>query len=677
LFAGEKAVKKEASSFDVAVVVAELKQSILDAWIANIYQTDYKTLILKLHKPDQPALNLLIKAGNRLHLTNFTIEKPPKPSAFCMMLRRFLRNGKIQNVAQHEFERIVTLQIRAKQEKFQLACELFGDGNIILINAENKILQALSYRRMRDRNILRNEPFQYPPPSGKNPFTIERTDLDEIRTYEQTEIVKALARFLGVGGLYAEEILLRAKIDKNTPCKALGTEELDHVFNVLGQMLSKIEKDETEPAIVIDEKGEWIDVVPFRLEKYAAFRTKPYSLFSQALDDYYAEKGAEQKVTTATTEIDQVLSQQQRILGKQQKTFEELEQEIKKNKEIGNAIYAHFGELQLLTQEILKAKNMGKQWNDIAKLLEEAKKKGRPPATFYTSTDPENSILHLAVDRLAFSVNLRKSIQENAAEYYEKSKKAEKRLEGAEKAFEETKQKITELQKQKNEKLAEVSKPIVKKVERRKLWYEKFRWFRSSESFLVLGGKDALQNEILIKKHAESHDLVFHADIVGAPFVIIKTEGRMPSEQTVKEAAEFAAAFSRAWKEMFSAVDVYWVHPEQVSKTPPPGQFLAKGSFMIYGKKNYLRQVQLRTAIGVVIEDETIRVVGGPKNAVANQTRIYIEITPGEQPSGTLAKQVRELLSKKLPTQWQERMPVLSLEEIQNFIPSGKGVVLP
>ncbi|HVP41550.1 MAG TPA: ribosome rescue protein RqcH [Candidatus Krumholzibacteriaceae bacterium] len=670
-------MKKEATSFDVAVVVAELKQSIKDAWITNIYQTDYKTLIFKLHKPDQPALNLLIKAGNRLHLTNFAIEKPSKPSGFCMTLRKFLRNGKIQTIEQHEFERIVTLQIRAKQEEFLLVCELFGDGNIILVNAQNKILQALSYRKMRDRNILRNETFQYPPPSGKNPFKMERKDLDEIITFGQTEIVKALARFLGVGGLYAEEILLRAKIDKNTPCKALGTEELDRVFNVLGQMLSKIEKNETEPVIVVDEKGEWIDVVPFRLEEYAVFQTKSYPSFSQALDDYYAEKGVEQKVTTATTEIDQVLAQQQRILSKQQKTLEELEQEIKKNKEIGNAIYAHFGELQLLMQEILKTKNIGKQWNDIAELLEEAKKKGKPPATFYNSIDPKNSILHLAVDQWAFSVNLRKSIQENAAEYYEKSKKAEKRLEGAKKAFEETKQKIVELEKQKTEKLAEVSKPIVKEVERRKLWHEKFRWFHSSEGFLVLGGKDAMQNEILIKKHTEPHDLVFHADIAGAPFVIIKTEGRVPSDQTVKEAAEFAAAFSRAWKEMFSAVDVYWVYPEQVSKTPPTGQFLVKGSFMIYGKKNYLRQIQLRTAIGVMIKDETISVIGGPKNAVANQTSLYVEIAPGERPSGTIAKQVRELLAQKSPKQWQERVLVLSLEEIQNFIPSGKGVVLP
>ena len=669
-------MKKEVTSFDVAVVVLELKQSIIDAWVTNIYQTDPKTLILKLHKPDQPPLNLLIKAGNRLHLTKLLIEKPPTPSGFCMTLRKFLRDGKIRAIEQHEFERIVTLLIRAKQEEYQLVCELFGNGNIILVNAQNRILQALSYRKMRDRNIIRNETFQCPPPSGKNPFMIERKDFDAIRTHEQMEIAKALARFLGVGGLYTEEVLLRAGVDKNTPCHSVSTEELDRIFDILKQMLSKIEKNQTEPVIVVDEKGEWIDVAPFRLEKYMASQTKPYSSFNQALDDYYAEKTVEQKVTSVTSEVEQALAQQERILSKQQKTQGELEQEISKNKEIGTTIYAHFSELQLLTQEILKAKSTGKQWKDIGELLEEAKKKGKPLALFYESIDPKTSTLYLTIDQLIFPINLRKSIQENAAQYFERSKKAEKRLDGARKAFDETKQKIIELERQEKEKLAEVGKPIIKEAERKRLWYEKFRWFHSSEGFLILGGKDATQNEMLIKKYVTPHDLVFHADIVGAPFVIVKTEGRVPSEPTIREAAEFAAAFSRAWKEMFSAVDVYWVHPEQVSKTPPTGQFLAKGSFMIYGKKNYLRQVPLRTSIGVLSKDETVEVIGGPKDAVASQTSVCVEVAPGEEPSGTLAKHVRELLAQKAPLLRTDKAHLLSLEEIQNFIPAGKGMVL-
>lgn len=669
-------MKKEITSFDIAAVVSELKQLIADAWVTNIYQIDFKTLILKLHQSDQPALNLLIKAGNRLNLTGFVQEKPAKPSAFCMTLRKYLRNGRIQSIEQHEFERMVVIGIKAKQIEFQLMSELFGDGNIILVNAQNKILQALSYRKMRDRNILRNETFQYPPPSGKNPLKIRRKDLDEIKNYGQQEIVKMLARFFGLGGFYAEEILLRANIHKNAHCDSLSISELDSLYSSLKELLDKIHTGQTKPAIILNGNNEWIDVVPFPLEKYSTFKGEYYGSFNEALDKYYAEKGVDEEITATTTGTEQSLAQQERILTKQQKTLEELEQEIEKNQKIGEAIYAHFSELQVLVQRIMEAKNSGKLWNEIVLALEKAKREGKSITKYYSSFDAKNSFLYLSTDKLVFPISLRRTIQENAAEYYEKAKKSQKKREGAAKALSETKQKMIELERQKNEKVAAITRPVPQKVEK-KAWYEKFRWFHSSEGFLVIGGKDSMTNEILIKKHMETNDIVFHADIVGAPFVIIKTEGREASEQTIKEAAEFAAAFSSAWKNMFSAVDVYWVHPDQVSKTPPSGEFLSKGSFMIYGKKNYFRKIPLRTAIGVVTkEEEQTLVIGGPKGAIASQTNFYVEIAPGDQPSGPLAKRIREILLRKVPKEWQKTMLSLSLDTIQSFIPSGKGILL-
>ncbi len=209
-------------------------------------------------------------------------------------------------------------------------------------------------------------------------------------------------------------------------------------------------------------------------------------------------------------------------------------------------------------------------------------------------------------------------------------------------------------------------------VRREKVWYEKFRWFHSSDGSLVIGGKDATTNEILIKKHMEPHDIVFHADIVGAPFVLIKTEGKTPSEQSLKEAAQFAASYSRAWKTMFGVVDVYWFHPKQISKSPPSGQYLRKGSFMIRGAKNYIRNVPLAVAIGVQIK-EYARIIGGPPKAVSKHTKIYVEIVPGDHKSGELAKQIRRILAEKTPEDLRKQVIEIPLEEIQVFIPSGKG----
>jgi predicted ribosome quality control (RQC) complex YloA/Tae2 family protein len=668
-------VKKEITSVDIAVVISELNELISDAWVTNIYQTGFKTLILKLHQADQPTSNLLIKAGNRLHLTTLALEKPSKPSAFCMTLRKHLRNGRLKSIEQHEFERIVIIRIKAKQTEFQLISELFSDGNIILVNS-NKILQALSYKKMRDRNILRNETFQYPPASGRNPNKTERKDLDTLRNYGRLEIAKAVARFLGLGGFYAEEVLIRAHVNKDTPCDSLSFVELDNIFNSLKELLSKITEKRIKPAIIISERNEWIDVVPFPLEKYSTFRTESYSSFNEALDIYYGEKGMQEKITTTRTETEQLLAQQERILSKQQTTIKELEQEIQKNKRTGEFIYAHFTELQLLSQKITDARNSGKSWNDIVSALDEKKREGKAPAGYYDSLDPQNSFLYILDGELKFPINLRRSVQENAAEYYERAKKAQKRREGAMKALLETKEKMNDLERQRIEKVNAIRKPEPHKIEK-KAWYEKFRWFNSSDGFLVIGGKDASTNEILVKKYTEPHDIVFHADIIGAPFVIVKTQGREVTDQTIKEAAEFSAAFSSAWKEMFAAVDVYWVHPDQVSKTPPTGQFLARGSFMIYGKKNYLRKVQLRTAIGIVTRKEKeVKVIGGPRESILCQTGFFVEIAPGDQPSGQLVNRIRELLAHQVPTECQETVLSLSLDAIQSFIPSGKGTIL-
>jgi len=669
-----KPLKREITSFDVAAIITELKKRIVDAWIVNIYQSNFKTLIFKLHKPDQATQHLVIEAGSQLHLTHFSIAKPSKPSGFCMGLRKFLRNGKIQAIEQHEFERIVIMKIKAKQEELTFITELFGDGNIILVNKENKILQALTYRKMRDRNILRNEKFQYPPPSGKNPFKIERKCLDEIRSFDRLETVKALARFLGMGGFYAEEILLRAQVDKNTPCNSLGNADLDAIFRVLKDLLSLIETEKLSPAIIMNDKGRMIDAVPVSLEKYASFHSKPYPTFNDALDTFYTETAIEEEKTAETTDAEQLLAQQERILLRQQKTIEEIENEIKNYKKIGDIIYAHFNELQLLFQKFITAKSDGKSWKETVSTIEKEKEASEIPAVYFSSFNSENAILHLSVDGLTFPVNLRKSIQENAADYYEKAKKAQKRREGAKKALQQTIQKMSEIRKKSVEKIAAISKPELRQPETR-AWYEKFRWFYSSEGFLVLGGKDASTNEVLIKKYVEPNDLVFHADIAGAPFVVVKTEGRDASEQTIKEAAEFAATFSRAWREMLGALDVYWVRPDQVSKTPPSGQFLPKGSFMIYGKKNYLRKVPLRTAIGVIpMEEGKVKVVGGPKDAIAKQTGYYVEISL-ELSSGALAKTIRASLSQKVPKELKETVLLLPLEEIQKFIPPGKGKV--
>ncbi len=665
-------LKKVMTSFDVAAVTQELNGTVKDAHVAKIYQIGPRTLLFRFRRPDQPKLHLLIEAGKRLHLTSYKHETPQKPSSFCMALRKHLDNGVVKEIRQHEFERIAIMEISTRQGDFQLVSELFGGGNVILVDPEGKILQAMTYKRMRDRNILRGEIFQHPPARGRNPRNLNPQDFREIEELGQTEIVRALTKFLSISGTYAEEILLRAGVDKKTTCVALTEQEVDGLFSQLQKLLSLTDAGKMEPRIVIDEEDAWIDVTPVPLKKYSQFMQRQYESFNRALDDYYAKITSEEMAGESTEEVEGEVARHRRILQRQKKALENLKEPIIKNKRVGDLIYLHFGDLQSLLQKILEKKKSGKSWEEIIAQMEEGKKANRLPDVYFHSLEPSNQVLQVSVEDQVFSLNIRHSIQANANRYYLRSKKAEKKLMGAEKTLHETRAKIEELEKQVNLVKA-TQRPLAKR--RKREWFEKFRWFRSSDGFLVIGGRDATTNEIIIKKHMEPHDLVFHAEILGAPFVLIKTEGKTPPEQTIKEAAQLAASYSRAWREMLSTLNVYWVNPDQVSKTPPSGQFLKKGSFMIRGTKNFVWGVPLQVAIGLEPGEEETGVIGGPVDAIAHQTKVYVEIVPGEQKSSQLAKKIRHELSTKVSEDLKRSITEIPLEEMQRFIPSGRGKI--
>ena len=656
------------TSFDIAALTPELDRTIKGARIDNIYQINPTTLLLKLRQPSQPSLHLLIGSGKRLHLTSYALEKPKRPTAFCMALRKHVRNGRVTGIRQHEFERVITVQVSTGKDDFQLIIELFGGGNIILVDSQNKILHALTYRKMRDRNILRGETFQHAPPRGRNPLKLSRPDFGEIETLGQLEIVKALTKFLSIGGLYAEEILLRACVNKDAACESLTKQEIDRIFDEFHKILSIFKTGNVEPCIVIDERSAWIDVTPMLLEKYARFEQRPYEAVNKALDEYYTKTAVEESVVEVSKEAEKEVAKQRRILKRQQKALKDSIEKIEENRKIGDVIYTHFNDLQLLFQEIASEKRDGKSWKQIVSSIE--KEAEHIPAIHFHSLQLERLILNVSVDGLVFPLNIRRSIQVNAANYYKKAKKAKRKLEGVKKALEETQTKIMELQQQRGRLVKETRK--LPPERRKRAWYEKFRWFHSSDGFLVLGGRDATTNEILIKKHMEPHDVVFHADVVGAPFVLIKTEGKHPPEQTINESAQLAASYSRAWREMLDTVNVYWVSPKQVSKAALP---LKRGAFIIRGSKNYVRNVPLQIAIGVQIKEERPIVVGCPVEAISKETSIYVEIIPGNQKSGELAKRIRRLLAKKFPEALQKRILEIPLEEIQRLIPSGRGAI--
>lgn len=261
---------------------------------------------------------------------------------------------------------------------------------------------------------------------------------------------------------------------------------------------------------------------------------------------------------------------------------------------------------------------------------------------------------------MEIELDLTQSLEQNAARYFELAKKARKKLQGATKALEESKRKLEQLQKEESKSREEEQRREEErkvKQERTKEWYEKFHWFISSEGFLCIGGKDATSNEIVIKKHLEKGDLVFHTDMAGSPFFVVKN-GQQAGDATKEEAAIATAVYSRAWKLGHTAADVLYVLPEQVSKEAPAGEYMAKGSFMIRGRTNYLHP-KLECALGLVEG----RVIGGPEAAIKAKTENYVVVVPGDEGKGSLTKKIRHKLGGG------------ELDEIMAFLPAGGGGV--
>jgi len=679
--------KKEFTSFDVAATISELKGLIAESRVNNIYQLGEKTLIFKLHKINLPPIRLVVEAGRRLHSTVYVQESPAIPPAFCMSMRKYLRGAWVVAMEQYEFERILTLSFKTKEGPLKLVVELFGEGNVILTNEKNMILQALFFKRMRDRNILRNEALVFPPPSGKNPFKVSLSELQEgLKKAGEAEVVRATARFLGIGGVYAEEVLLNANVDKAKLCKNLTDMETQVIFDALQRLLSKLAAGNLEPGIVLDQDGSFLDVVPLKLKRYEDFKTQGYNSFNEALDEFFLRVTAAEKAL-ADVEVDKLKQEAERlkrVVAEQEKSIREDEAKAARDKLIGDIIYGHFNELQTFQDKLLNANMAGKDWNTLINTAVAAKKNGSIPEVYIESFDERDLAVDLCMDNLRFSINLRHSLFDNANEYYERGKKAKQKSAGALTALEESKKNLVKIEKELHEaeelrslKPAEIMEALSKrKVEREdREWYEKFRWFTSSDGFLVVAGKDSVSNEVLIKKYTAQEDVVFHAEISGAPFTVVKAEGKTIPEQTLHEAGEYAASFSRAWRENAGSVDVYWVKLDQLSKSGPSGESVPHGAFAVVGKRNWTRSVPLKVAVGIIVSEETC-FVGGPVEAVKAKTKTYVALAPGDSTGKALLQQILKSLMLKLPKEQREKTGKTSIEQIREFVPYTKGTIM-
>ncbi|MFN3910164.1 MAG: NFACT RNA binding domain-containing protein [Candidatus Anstonellaceae archaeon] len=212
----------------------------------------------------------------------------------------------------------------------------------------------------------------------------------------------------------------------------------------------------------------------------------------------------------------------------------------------------------------------------------------------------------------------KKNIWKNLEEIYQKLKELELKKEKIEQEIEKTKKEMDRLYQE-----TPVAQEQKKEIKKRKLWYENYLWFYTTNNFLVIAGKNAKQNDELYAKHLKEEDLFFHAEIIGAPATILKN-GLKAKEKDILETAQWAASFSSAWKKKIASIDVYYVKKEQITKHSA-GQYVGKGAFLILGKRNWLKDIEL--ALKIIKENEQFYVL--PKNHSKNKNNLVF-LYPGD-----------------------------------------------
>ncbi len=235
------------------------------------------------------------------------------------------------------------------------------------------------------------------------------------------------------------------------------------------------------------------------------------------------------------------------------------------------------------------------------------------------------------------SIDLTKSAQENAQDYFGKSKKARKKAEGAERSSRELREQLSE-----QESVRPERKELRKIVERQ--WYEKFNWFFTSNSMLAIGGRSAQQNELVNSRHFEQNDLFFHADVFGASVTILK-DGAGASREIREEVAQFAACYSSAWEIGSATASVYSLKREQISKSTGKGS-LGTGSFLMSGEREWFRNMTLELcAFAEKGKDgaEEIRIV--PSLTCSRRgIKSFLRIRPGNTKKSDAAKYIAKRL---------------------------------
>jgi len=651
------------SEIELKFLVNHFKEIIDDVYyISNIYPITKSSLIIKFHHSQKNDISLLVSTFG-ICVTKYKYSVIEDNDAI-KKIKSELERSKLVDVSIFEGERIVQFIFQnVNGLKHYLIIELFGNGNIILCNESLKILALINSINVRHRVLKPGLNYAPPPPRGVSPFSINLDNFLSLvnATKEEGEgnidIKKWLGRNLSISKKFVEHIINNSKI-RNKKINDLSDDDFKSLFDGLIFLITNISNGVGhEPCIVLDEIGNPTDISPIIPSTVNSNQIKNFSSYSDAVDEFlnYLIVNSD---ATKNSDLEKRLELLEHDLEEQEKA-----------KSLVISKSAKLRDFAILLMRQMDAK-MSVENPTLQKILFEFNAKLLSVRGKY--------VLEIADEKLPLdSDNF--NIPKLSSSLFGIAKEKERGLITIENSQLKIAEQIDKLKQKKDKKPLSGIKVLANKE-----WYEKYRWFFTSDGLLAIGGKDATSNSVIIRKLLTENDYVFHAEVNGSPFFILQNANISNTDisQSILEVAQATVSFSRSWKGGLSSSDAYWVLPSQIKKGAPTGQYLPKGSFVIEGKRNFVKNLEIKLAIGLSFIDNKSLFFVGPYQAVKKRSTCMRNLLPSGLDVVKASKKIKAdfvdySIKNDFPRDIIEHLKSLSIDEIVRILPVGQCKLLP
>ncbi|PUA32122.1 MAG: hypothetical protein B7O98_05445 [Zestosphaera tikiterensis] len=644
---GQLKIKKSLTALDVAVIAKELNSILTNSLIDNVYGLeDVNSLLLKLKLANGEITYLIIEGGSRINLTRHITTGTSKGRVG--VFRRYLRGGRVYEVSQYGFERILEMYVKSSGKDIKIVVELLPRGVISVVEKDTgKVLVNTVDLNLKDRVLHPGLVYAYPP-TFPNFLELSFNEFYEKLRIDR-EVGKSLVKSLGLPPELVNEVL-----DEDIRKKSVSELTVEEAHNIYLSLRNFIESavNNPQPVVVICDSTptHFYPFKPLKIKHSDNCVLMDFKTFNEALDEYFTSISTKKEVGEGVEhekrKLEKTLDKVRTELSDAKRRYSEVDLKLK----IVEERYAELEGMWSCVYDVVKRYGWGKV-RELCKVDEVFSNEG----VYVINLNGLKLTFNILEDFKTQYFNLKRELKQ----LEEKIRKAEEKALEIEKSLKE----VTEVEKEKL-----TRKTLLKEVQ----WYSNYHWIRTTNGFLAIGGRDAQQNEKIVRKYLSDRDIFMHADVHGASAFVILTEGREPQEVDLKEVAVLAASYSRGWTTGLTSVDVFWVWGSQVSKAAPPGQYLPKGSFMIYGQKNFIKNVVLKLSLGLkVIDEKYYEIVVGPEDLVSKSCITYITLTPGDEEPNSIAREFLKHIKDKTPYDPRD----LNEDYLIRFIPGRSTII--